>query len=253
MQIRRFYLPELATTDTVATLPPQEANHALRVLRLGEGDRLQLLNGRGLVADAELMPLGDKRRPKEASCRILTIHETPPPVPALTLFVAPPRGKAYDLVLRAAVELGFAAIQPILCAFGVAKPDECGCDSARETLVTALKQSANPWLPEIKPPMTFAAALSAGAPENGKAVFGASPASEATARQLLTPSAAAAATALWVGPEGGFSPEEESALLASGALPITLGRCVLRVETAVPALAGCLYGTAALQTESPHV
>ncbi|MBQ7177881.1 MAG: RNA methyltransferase, partial [Victivallales bacterium] len=47
--------------------------------------------------------------------------------------------------------------------------------------------------------------------------------------------------ALWIGPEGGFSPEEETALFAKNAVPITVGNWILRVETAVPALLGYMY------------
>jgi len=239
MQIRRFYTPELTPQDETILLPPAEANHALRVLRLGEGDRLQLLNGRGLVAEAEIMNLGDARRPKDAPCRILSRTEHPAPCPDLTLYVAPPRGKAFDLVLKAACELGFTAIQPILCAYGVARPDEAS-DGWQETLVSALKQSANPWMPILRQPISFQAALNAA---NGlPGVFGASPAAEATPHQPLTPQRAQATQILWVGPEGGFAQAEEDALLQAGTIPVTLGRCVLRVETAVPALAGCLYG-----------
>lgn len=220
-------------------LPPAEANHALRVLRLGKGDRLQLLNGRGLVAEAEIMDLGDARRPKDAPCRILSRVEHPAPCPALTLYVAPPRGKAFDLVLKAACELGFVAIQPILCTYGVARPEETS-DGWLETLISALKQSANPWMPVLRNPITFTEAL--GSATDAPGVFGASPAAEATPHQPLTPQSARDTKILWVGPEGGFAQPEEEALLQAGAIPVTLGRCVLRVETAVPALAGCLYG-----------
>ena len=243
MQIRRFFSPDLTQDAENLVLSPQESNHALRVLRLQPGDRLQLLNGRGLIADAELLPAGDVRRPKEASCRILSRKFFAPKAPSLTLCVAPPRGKAFDLVLKASVELGFAAIQPILCTYGVSRPEEAS-DNWQETLVTALKQSSNPYLPEILPPRSFSEILEAS--RTDISVFGASPAAEATPHQPLTPTRAAATTRLWIGPEGGFTQQEEQALLDHAAIPITLGHCILRVETAVPALAGCLYGLAGM-------
>ena len=244
MQIRRFYSPDLMQDSESVVLSPQESNHVLRVLRLQAGDRLQLLNGRGLIANAELLPSGDARRPKEASCRILSRNFFAPATPSLTLCVAPPRGKAFDLVLKAAVELGFAAIQPVLCTYGVARPEEAS-DNWQETLVTALKQSSNPYLPEILPPKSFSEVLDTSRECLG--VFGASPAAEATPHQQLTPGRAAATTRIWVGPEGGFTQPEEQALLEHGMIPITLGHCILRVETAVPALAGYLYGLAGME------
>ena len=140
MQIRRFYVPEFNEGDELVELPSSEASHALRVLRLRNGDRLQVMNGRGVIADAELVVDADGRRPRDASCRILSCQVFSRRTPSLTLCVAPPRGKAFDLVLREAVELGFSAIQPILCTYGVARSEETG-SGCQETLVAALKQS----------------------------------------------------------------------------------------------------------------
>ncbi len=238
MQVRRFYLPTLTATSAAVDLPEGESQHALRVLRLQAGDELLLLNGQGLVARAELLPApAGVRRPKQASCRIMDVQVFPRTEYPLELCVAPPRGKAFDLVLKAAVELGYLRIQPILCRYGVARPDEAS-EGWRETLVSALKQSCNPWLPELCAPREFATVLAEGVP----GIFGASPAAEATARQPLSIPSARQVRRLWVGPEGGFAPDEESALLSAGVTPVTLSSATLRVETAVPALTGFLWG-----------
>lgn len=234
MQIRRFFVPELPdTADAVITLPERESLHALRVLRLEAGDRMTLLDGCGGVAEAVLLQ-PESRHSREARCQITSARRLPPPAP-LTLLVAPPRGKAFDLVLKAAAELCFTAIQPLLCQYGTARPEGTS-EAWRQTLVAAVKQSANPWMPELREPMPFAAALTQFGGENG--LFGASPAAEATARQRHD---GRGISALWVGPEGGFAPTEEQAMLDCGLLPVTLGNAVLRVETAVPALAGYIY------------
>ncbi|MGN0866889.1 MAG: RsmE family RNA methyltransferase [Oligosphaeraceae bacterium] len=246
MQIRRFFLPQsLNQPGATVSLPPAESQHALRVLRLEAGDRLQLLNGEGEKAECVLVSRGEGRSCREAVCRILSCRRFSRPVLSPVLLVAPPRGKAFDLVLKASVELGIRGIQPILCTYGVSRPEEVS-EGWRETLTGALKQSGNPFLPALLPPLEFPQALLQYPPaETG--VFGASPAAEATERRRLSPAAARGCRALWVGPEGGFSPEEEAALLQAGALPITLGESVLRVETAVPALMGCLQGIASLE------
>ncbi len=246
MQIRRFFLSQpLSRPGATVSLPPAEAQHALRVLRLEVGDRLQLLNGEGEKAECQLVSRGEGRSCREALCQILSCQSFSRPALSPVLLVAPPRGKAFDLVLKASVELGIRAIQPILCTYGVSRPEEIS-GGWRETLVGAVKQSGNPFLPAVLPPLAFSQALLQYPPGEG-AVFGASPAAEATERRRLTPAAALGCPALWVGPEGGFSREEEEALLQAGALPVTLGESVLRVETAVPALMGCLLGIASLE------
>lgn len=215
-----------------------ESQHALRVLRMQPGDELLLLNGRGLVAHAKLLsPEQSERRAHQARCQILDTQVYQRSEPVLELCVAPPRGKAFDLVLRAATELGYAVIQPILCRYGVARPDGAA-ESWQETLITALKQSCNPWLPEVRAPREFSAVLADGI----SGVFGASPAAEATPHQLLSVETAREVRRVWVGPEGGFAPEEENALLTAGDIPVTIGTATLRVETAVPALTGFLFG-----------
>lgn len=251
MQIRRFYVEgELPGGGEEVFLSPQESLHALRVLRLRKGDALQLLNGRGVIADAILAGETGGRHGRLACCRVESIRRVPPPALWPMLCVAPPRGKAFDLVLKAAVELGVRAIQPILCAYGVARPGEIA-GSWQDTLVTALKQSANPYLPQLLPPLEFAGALEhfCAQSDHPRILFGASPAAEATARKHFGSAEAKQCRYLFVGPEGGFAPAEESALLASGAIPVTLGSAVLRVETAVPALLGCLHGVASLVSE----
>jgi len=74
-------------------------------------------------------------------------------------------------------------------------------------------------------------------------LVGAVPGLKKEAAGLLDDSRAAILSlALWVGPEGGFSSEEEAALLRIGCQPLTLGQAIMRVETAVPALFGMIQG-----------
>jgi len=250
MQIRRFHCEEIGPVGTQVSLDEGESLHALRVLRLEPGDRLQLLDGRGLVAEAELSPPppgANPRKVRVAVCRILECRQMPPPSLSLALYVAPPRGKAFELVLREAVELGVAEIHPVLCDYGVARPEESP-DGWRATLLAALKQSANPYLPHLESPLPLSEAL-ATRPTGASGLFGASPGAEARALTAQTahgmapaPSADASRQEIWIGPEGGFSPAEEALLLTHGLKPVTLATCILRVETAVPALTGYLLG-----------
>ena len=156
---------------------------------------------------------------------------------AAALYFIAPRSKAFDLVLKAATELGFTAVQPVLSQRGVARPEECS-GNWQETILTAMKQSINAWPPTVLAPRPFDALLAATLP--GTMLFGAVPKEEAAPRP-----GAASIRSIWVGPEGGFAPEEEEALLRRGALPVTIGHAVLRVETAVPALAGYLAALSA--------
>lgn len=232
MQVRRFHLPAIPEVGEVVTLPPEEARHAATVLRSRVGDALTLLDGAGTVAEAEVAELAGGRRP-EVVCRIGTRRVLSPPALRVRLYVAPPRGKTSGLVLRMATELGVWRITPILCEYGVARP-EGDKASWRAELVAACKQSGNAFVPEMDAPVAFADAL-AQAVEPG--VFGAVPRTGSPGENEVPTTGE---LGLWIGPEGGFSAAEEEALHASRFVPLTVGRWILRVETAVPALLGYL-------------
>lgn len=226
-----FFSPQLTVSSREITLPPEESRHALQVLRLAPGDCIGLLNGAGVQAEAELTAI-DHRRHAGTTCRILNATCIPQPAPRVTLLIAPPKSKNIDAVIRAATELGTARITPVLCRFGVAKPDQKTIANWTRTVIAAAKQSGNPWFPEITAPMPFPDALRL-ADRHG--FVGAVPQSRDDPTKAM-PAAAAEATSLWIGPEGGFAPEELSALYDHGLQPLTVGKWILRVETAVPAL-----------------
>ena len=238
--MRNFYCPDQSlTAGCTVELPAAEATHALRVLRLQAGDHLRLLNGSGIRAEAELLPSAEAgRRRQEAHCRVFAVEHCTPPAITLHLYIAPPRGKNMEAVLRTATELGVGRITPILCRYGVAKPEN-DKEGWQQTLIAACKQSGNPFLPAINPPQTFHDAL---AEHNAAAgFFGAVPGENDRPIQpgeFPSPHC----VSLWIGPEGGFSPEEDAALRGAGLRALTIGPWILRVETAVPALLGALYG-----------
>jgi 16S rRNA (uracil1498-N3)-methyltransferase len=230
MIVHRFYCPNLpgASTTTV-DLPEGEARHAAKVLRLRPGDQALLLNGQGLVCQAEISAVSRDARQVTCQIRERTLHREPSV--RWHLYVAPPKGKTFDLVLRMATELGAWRIVPILCRYGVSRPEETSA-SWEQVLVTAMKQSVNPWLPAIESPCDFQTAL-AGA--SGCGFYGAVPSENEEARPLPSDKPD---RCLWIGPEGGFTAEETTSLRLAGYQPLTVGRWVLRVETAVAALLG---------------
>lgn len=233
MALRCFYCPDLRSGSVM--LPESEALHASKVLRLAIGDSLTLMDGLGHTANAVIETIF--RRGSELVCKVDEVVQNPKPCLGIRLYLAPPRAKVMELVVRFATELGVARITPILCQYGVSKPDGSK-DSWLQTAIVAMKQSRNPWLPILDEPVAFNAAL-ASATECS--FLGAVPATAASCSQPDPDVCRQKGVALWIGPEGGFSHDEEKAILGQGACPLTVGPCILRVETAVPALLGALY------------
>ena len=233
MALRCFYCPDLHTGSV--SLPESEALHASKVLRLSAGDRLTLMDGLGHTATAVVETIF--RRGSELVCKVDEVLQSPKPRYGIRLYLAPPRAKIMEQVVRFATELGVARITPILCQYGVSKPDGSK-ESWLQTAIVAMKQSRNPWLPILDEPVASNAAL-ASATECS--FLGAVPATAQSCSQPSPEVCRQKGVALWIGPEGGFSPDEEKAIMGQGACTLTVGPCVLRVETAVPALLGALY------------
>ncbi len=238
MQLRRFYCPEIPAPGEQVELSESESRHALGVLRLRPGDALLLLDGKGQLAEAQLLSASGGRV-RHALCLVQQRQLCPRPQPAFRLYIAPPQGKSFEQVLRMAVELQCGRITPILCRHASAKPKGIA-EKWLSILIAACKQSVNPYLPLVDEPVSFQDALLQA---RESAFFGAVPGLKKEAAGLLDDSRAAILSlALWVGPEGGFSSEEEAALLRIGCQPLTLGQAIMRVETAVPALFGMIQG-----------
>jgi 16S rRNA (uracil1498-N3)-methyltransferase len=237
MQIRRFIVSAIPAAGAEVLLPEAEALHAGRVLRLRPGERVDLLDGSGVRAEGVLSQPGTGRRFVGMACRILRRESCREPTLNLRLYIAPPRARLMGDVIRAATELGVRRVTPILCALGVSRPDAGALEGWRQDMLAAAKQSGNPFFPLLDEPTAFAAALQ-NAAEPG--IYGAAPAADAAARTAPLPMGTC--LGVWIGPEGGFSAAEEQALAGRGFTALTVGPWILRVETAVPALLGRLWG-----------
>ncbi len=234
--MHRFHIPPSSANGAEVLLSPEESHHALRVLRLGVGEAVTLLDGAGVVARGEILAVD--RRAVRVAVRERVVH---PPLPcAVTLLQALPKGRLMDTIVEKATELGAARIVPLLTEHTVSRPDENHAASKlekwRTTALEAVKQCGNPWLPRIEATVTFAeflrrdeqfdlalvASLHAGA-RPMRTIF-----AEFAAREQRR----AATVAVWVGPEGDFTAPEMATLVSNGVQPITLGRLVLRCDTA---------------------
>ena len=155
---------------------------------------------------------------------LLTVsrEQVPEPETGLLLYTAVPRKAKFNTLLKQAAELGVREIRLLLCERSVAAPE--GSDRWETLLQEGCKQSGNPFLPKIAPPVKLAAAL---AEFSGTGYFGAveNPGAEA-------PRPAAGNVAWFVGPEGGFTAAEEEAMARANIHALNLGPYVLRLETA---------------------
>lgn len=222
----RFHLPR--ESWQTGFLTGDEARHLSQVLRIKPGETVTVFDGLGRRAEAEVLTFS-----RDQVC--LKIGETvspTPPLPVITLAQAIPKGKNMDLIVQKAVELGVAAIQPLVTKNTIVHPGEGKSDKWRRTALEACKQCGQDTLPKITDPLPFErwACTQTEAP-GLKLIASLAPGAKGL-REVLHDHPGTTAATLLVGPEGDFTADETTAALAAGFLPVSLGDIVLRVETA---------------------
>ena len=223
----RFYLPPDSWSADPA-LTGDEARHLSQVLRLKSGETVSVFDGCGRRAPAKIATVSRDRVALELG-EIEPSHET---LPTITLAQAIPKGKNMDLIVQKSVELGIAAIQPLVTRYTVVQPGDGKSEKWRRNALEACKQCGQDTLPEIVEPLAFDHWISAQSDTPGLKLIASLAAGARPFREVLKAHPGTTQATLLVGPEGDFSAEETQAALAAGFLPISLGSIVLRVETA---------------------
>jgi 16S rRNA (uracil1498-N3)-methyltransferase len=234
--MHRFYLPPASTRGDSLRLDGREAHHALHVLRLQRGELVTVLDG---VGNEFLCAVETSSR--HAVTLSVSLKNFTPPLPgSITLLQAVPKGKIIESIIQKAVELGARRIVPLLTERVVTQLDAEDAAVKREkwqqVAIEAIKQCGAAWLPQIEAPMTIAEYL-ARKEKFDLSLIGSLQKERRHPRECFRefqakPGRLPQSVGVWIGPEGDFTPEELEAIQASGALPISLGRLVLRVETA---------------------
>jgi 16S rRNA (uracil1498-N3)-methyltransferase len=202
-----------------------QTHYLLHVMRAKRGDALRLFNGRGGEWRARIEEIG--KRGCLLACETQTAPQTE--VPDLWLVFAPIKKTPADYVVQKATELGVGVLQPVLTRRTIVR--RVNLERMRANAIEAAEQSGRLGVPEVRPPVELAALLSSW-PTERRILFcdeagGAPPIAEALRGAAKGP------WAVLTGPEGGFDPDERSSLRAlPGVAPVTLGRRILRADTA---------------------
>ena len=223
----RFHLPPGDWQEKPA-LTGDEARHLSQVLRMKPGDPVIVFDGHGRRAAAEILSVSRDRVP----LKLGEILPSRAPLPAITLAQAIPKGKNMDLIVQKSIELGIAAIQPLVTRYTVVQPGDGKSEKWRRNALEACKQCGQDTLPAIAEPLAFDRWIATQADAPGLKLIASLDPGARPLRTVLRENPATAAATMLVGPEGDFSAEETTAALAAGFLPISLGSIVLRVETA---------------------
>ena len=235
--MRRFFTDDI--TNQTATITGDDAHHISRVLRMKAGDALSLCDGAGYEYDATISSIS----PDAITCALGDRRESAAESPVhVTLFQCLPKTGKMELIVQKCTEIGVFSIVPVVSARCVVVPNK-DFEKKRErynrVALEAAKQSRRAMVPEVLPlvelkkidPGAFDLFLIAYEDESGR-----------TLKQALRAADAPKSIALVIGPEGGLEDSEVSRLTEAGAVSVSLGKRILRTETAGMAmLAQTLY------------
>jgi len=229
MRVNRFFVDEPLRAGTEVRLPEAAAMHLVRVLRGAVGDHCVLFNGDGSDYAARILAVGKR------DARVEIIGAQDPANEStlrITLLQSLARGEKMDLVLQKATELGVAGFVPVASERSEVRLDGERVDKRvahwRNVVIAACEQSGRARVPSVAIPVALPQALQTLEP--------------ASTRLLLDPVATLVAgdldldasrhVVLAIGPEGGWSPRDRSALVGAGFQGLRLGPRILRTETA---------------------
>ena len=230
----QFYLPGPWETQKPNILPSELVHH-LRVRRIQVGEFFPIFDGKGQIAQAKLLSLGNKSGEAELSEIRLDTHRESPY--AITLAQGLAGGDKMDWIVEKAIETGAQVIAPLQCERSVIKLTRSSdAERAHKRLLhwegivqAACEQCDRTVLATVEPVQTFASYLQK--PNKAKLKLLLSPETDKSLHSVLINNPAQNVI-LMIGPEGGHSPEEEAQAEAAGYQIVSLGARVLRTETA---------------------
>jgi 16S rRNA (uracil1498-N3)-methyltransferase len=236
----RFYAPDAHDLDTEIDLPDDEARHVTRVLRLKAGDSLAVFNGRGGEFTATVASATKSRVRVRLGAPAIAKAEL---AIAFTLAQAVLKGDKMDDVVRDAVMLGYAAVQPIVTARSEVSLAALTRSDRHERwhriAVSSAKQCGRAVVPAVAPPVAFEGPASLAHLPSPQFLLVEPGASAGTVTISGVAPDAPAAVTLIVGPEGGWTAEELQRC-ASHAHPLGLGPLTLRADAAAVVAATAL-------------
>ena len=231
-----FYIDKSDITENCAIITGEEAQHISRVLRMKKGDNVTLCDGEGTFYEAILSDFSDKSVTAEITS--LRKAETEPEV-KLTIFQGVPKNPKLETIVQKLTEIGAVKIVPVDTKRAVAKLDKSAkVDRLRKIAREAAKQSKRGIVPEVTHSMSFKKAVEA-ASEAELSIIAYEEEVETSLKMALSGKSPKTVSVM-IGPEGGFEREEVDFAKGKGLVSVTLGKRILRTETAPLVIAGAI-------------
>jgi 16S rRNA (uracil1498-N3)-methyltransferase len=238
---RLFVFEKLAIGDEIV-IAGEEAHHIIRVLRLGPGHSVSISDGKsveslGVISDIDI-------RDTKIKIRILDQNKSKETKPFITLLQALPKGEKFDWIIHKSTELGVSKIIPVITQRTIVNilPSklERRMERWNKIAIEAAKQSLRMDIPQIGELSTFDASLREVEKHHLSIIPWEQEKELSIRKALKSIDGTVTKVAVFIGPEGGFSPEEVKKAKEMGAVSVSLGPRILRTETAAIAVCSIL-------------
>lgn len=231
--MQHFFVVPDQVRDGYIEITGSDVNHMKNVLRMRTGEQLEISDGNNKKYLCEIESLeADK-----VTARILEEREAENELPSkIYLFQGLPKSDKMELIIQKAVELGVWEVIPVATKRAVVKLDQKKAAKKRERWSgiseSAAKQAGRNVIPEIKQVMNFQEALSYAKSLDVLLIPYELAEGMQDTKERIQAIQPGQSVGIFIGPEGGFEQEEVKLAMEAGAYPITLGRRILRTETA---------------------
>ncbi|MBS7303248.1 MAG: 16S rRNA (uracil(1498)-N(3))-methyltransferase [Lachnospiraceae bacterium] len=229
----QFFVPPENIQDSRIVITGEDVNHIKNVLRMKVGEEIAVSNG----SDGREYRCGIEEIGEEIVCSLRFIKEDGVELPSrITLFQGLPKADKMELIIQKAVELGAYEIVPVSMVRSVVKLDE----KKKHSRITrwqaiseaAAKQSKRSLIPQIRDVMTMRQAIEYAKKMDILFIPYELAEDMSKTRELFSSIKPGKHIGFFIGPEGGFDKSEIQYALEAGVKPVTLGKRILRTETA---------------------
>lgn len=205
-------------------LSKEESHHATRVLRLKNGDAIQLMDGKGTIAEGVITEINKK----EVSYKINSKTNYPAPKYQLHIAIAPTKSNdRIEFFLEKCIEIGIHEITPIICKNSERK--NINTERWLKIMTSAAKQSQTPFFPTLNTVKTFEKFIDSNLSQS---LFIAHCETSSEKTELKNHLVNQKEICILIGPEGDFTKEEINFAIEKDYIPVSLGNTRLRTETA---------------------
>ena len=229
-----FYLAEISPEQSTLTFDEDASKHIVQVLRMKESEKLQVTDGKGMLATGEILDANKKK------CVVKILHKEliQKPLRSITICISLLKNaNRFEWFVEKACEIGITQIVPLLCER--TEKQHFRYDRIKNICISAILQSRQVWLTELTEPKSFAKAI----PEmhHEQKFIGHCLKDEKSSLSDLV-NVHLSSQVMLIGPEGDFTNAEIDMALAHHFIPAALGETRLRSETAGVVAAAILNG-----------